>query len=336
MAEFELTGLARLPLLLLGSAEALGLDHDELIEAAGLSDHDLQDPDARVPIVKQWNLWRAVIDRVDDVALGLHLAERVEPKDLGVVGYSMAYSRDLRQALDRFVRYCRVISEAIQAGLSIGSERTRMTVEHSPQFDAMRHPVDTRLAVLVLAVRTMTGQPVNPVEVHFSYDVPEQTLEHRRLFNAPLKFGQPKAMLVFRNEDLDLPIVAADETLSGYLDRLAGELLGKLTATGSFTERIRRAIWSELHGQPPSLSVVASIVGVSPRTLQRRLREEQTSFAAVLDEFRREMAMQLLQDRSLAIYEVAFLLGYSEPSTFYRAFRRWRGASPDEFRRSVA
>jgi AraC-like DNA-binding protein len=129
-----------------------------------------------------------------------------------------------------------------------------------------------------------------------------------------------------------VPVTNADERLCRYLDQLAAEALDALGPEGSFVDRVRRAIWSDLSGGHPCLAQTASTLGVSTRTLQRRLREEGTTFAALLDVFRREMSTRLLRDKSLAVYEVAFLLGYSDPSAFYRAFRRWQGASPYEFR----
>jgi AraC-like DNA-binding protein len=129
-------------------------------------------------------------------------------------------------------------------------------------------------------------------------------------------------------------VVGADVTLGGYLDQLATELLRGLPDPDSFRDRVRRAMWSELSDGPPALTTTAANLAVSPRTLQRRLREEGTSFGQLLDELRREFALRLLRDRKLAVYEVAFLLGYAEPSTFHRAFRRWTGLSPLRFRRS--
>ena len=127
--------------------------------------------------------------------------------------------------------------------------------------------------------------------------------------------------------------MAADETLTGYLDQLAEGVARALSESVTFRQRVCRAIWSDLSGGKPSVQQVASRLGVSTRTLQRRLEEEGTSFAQELDRLRQDLATRLLQDRSLAVYEVAFLLGYAEPSTFYRAFRRWKNVSPHEFRR---
>ncbi len=103
----------------------------------------------------------------------------------------------------------------------------------------------------------------------------------------------------------------------------------------SLVLKVRQALWSELSGGKPTIGKIADVLGLSVRTLQRRLHEDGTSFANVLEDFRRDMSVRLLRDRGLAVYEVAFLLGYSEPSTFFRAFRRWVGMAPQEFRKSL-
>jgi AraC-like DNA-binding protein len=142
--------------------------------------------------------------------------------------------------------------------------------------------------------------------------------------------------LVLRRGDLDRVVSTADDTLVGYLDRLADESLESLGTEESILKKVRRALWTELSEGQPSVKRIAAALNMSVRTLQRRLREDDTSFVEVLDEFRREMATGLLRNRELAIYEVAFLLGYSEPSTFHRAFRRWHACSPREYRLAAA
>ena len=140
--------------------------------------------------------------------------------------------------------------------------------------------------------------------------------------------------MTFRQRDLQRPLLSADPDLAGYMDGLAEEVLASLAREGSLLEQIRRTIWMDLSGGRVSLKAVARRLGMGARSLQRRLKNEGTSFMGVLDDLRHEMAVQLLHDDRVAVYEIAFLLGYSDPSTFFRAFRRWEGKSPHEYRRS--
>jgi AraC-like DNA-binding protein len=331
-----LTAVARIPLALLGHAVGLGLDRSELLRKVGLRDEVLEDPDRRVPASKLEHLWRVVITQASCPALGIRIGASLTVRQWGLVGYTMVYSRTLVQALQRVARYGDIMSEAVQCSLQIERDHTKLVADGGPRLDALRHPVDARFASMVGVAREITGVGIVPIEVRFRYERPAEISEHARFFRCPIAFGQPIAALLFRNEDLQLPVVSADETLCGYLDRLADEVVQSLGSEHSFTEKLQRAIWAELSGGRPTLQRTALALGVSVRTLQRRLREEGTTYGAVLEAFRREMAVRLLRDRRIAVCEVAYLLGYSEPSTLRRAFRTWHGVTPAEFRRSLS
>jgi AraC-like DNA-binding protein len=326
-----LTGLARFPSLLLREAARMGMDRTALMQRAGLSTSALQDPDRRIPMSRSAALWRALIADAPDAPLGLRIGSRRTLREAGLVGYVLQHSRTLRQGLERFTRYVRIISEAQRAEMRDDEEGVRLLLEGHPLLDAMRHPADSRLAWTLAAAREMTGATVVPIEVCFPYKAPEDLTEYHRFFRGPLRFGE-KAALVFRSEDLELPVVGSDETLGGYLEHLAEEALRSLGSEGSFTDRLRRTIWADLPGGPPTLRRTSERLGVSVRTLQRRLAAEKTSFDSVLEALRRDMGERLLREKHLAVCEVAFLLGYSEPGTFVRAFRRWKGTTPARFR----
>jgi len=336
MSPEDTTGLVRVPLGLMNGVERLyGVPRDELLRAAGIRDEELADPDARISVTKIWSLWRAVVDLVDDPDVGLRLGENVHARDFGLLGYSVYYSDSLRHALYRVARYSRIVNEDLVFHVLDEGDQLAVVVDKEPRLDALQHPVVCRLATLVAIGREITGVAFAPAAIHLPYARPSSVTEYQRVFRCPVQFGAQESKVVFEEEDLDRPVVAADETLTGYLDRLADEVLRSLSEDVTFRQRVRRAIWVDLSGGKPSVQQVASRLGVSTRTLQRRLESEGTSFAHELDMLRQDLATRLLQNRTLAVYEVAFLLGYAEPSTFYRAFRRWKNLSPHEFRRST-
>src|SRR5262249_799221 len=158
--------------------------------------------------------------------------------------------------------------------------RTRVLLESDLQFEALRHPIDARLASIVTTLNTLSGKPIVPLEVELNYSKLRDTSFHRRFFHAPLRFERPRAALWFRRAALALPMVHGEEALGGYLDHLAEEQLRKLGGS-SLTERVGRALWAELGDGTPSLPQVAERMGISRRTLQRGLREEGKSFRAV-------------------------------------------------------
>jgi AraC-like DNA-binding protein len=317
-------------------AEERGLDRDEVMAATGITEANISDPDSRVPLIKTWNLWRVLIDRLPDELLGLHVGASVEVREFGLVGYVMYYSPTLADALHRLARYSHIVSEAAQFDFKMDERHGWLTFDNSLRFVELRHPVDAAMAMIVRAARDLTETDVVPVEARFPFSSPAELYEYKKFFRAPLEFDRPRSVVILEKEDLARPVKAADETLGKYLDTLAEDVLNNLAEKGTFSDRVRRAVWTELSHGPPNLKSTASALGVSVRTLQRRLREEKTSFVEVVETMRRTLALKLLRDPNLAVYEVAFLLGYSEPSTFYRAFRRWEATSPHEYRRSIA
>ena len=247
----------------------------------------------------------------------------------------MAYSRTLGEALQRLVRYIHILNQGVLCTLSREGLLAIMVIHSELVFDRLRHPVDIRLAAMLSAARELTGVKIVPVEVQFSYPRPADTSHHARYFECPLSFSCDETALVFSQADLKRPVSGADEELCNYLDRLADEMITTLAQDASFTNKVRHVIWTELSDGCPTLQHTAVTLGISVRALQRRLSEEGTTFATVLRGLRREVAMGLIHHREMAVCEIAYLLGYAEPSTFYRAFRRWTGTSPREYRRTM-
>ena len=328
------TVLARVPILLMDQAGRLGLRRADMMRAAGLTPQVLKDPDGRVPSLKQWKLWRYIIQEIPDVALGLKLADATaSPVRFGLVGYTLVYSRTMGQALHRLERYSRIVAETIRVYVEKRGGRCRVVIDPDPRFDALRHPIDARLANILSTMRIITGSPVAPLEVSLPYSKLKDTSYHRHFFSAPLRFDEGKAALWFSPADMEQPVVHADETLVGYLDKLAAEKLRDMGG-GTLAERVARALWSELGDGLPSIQRVAALLGTTPRTLQRQLRAQGRSYRQVQEQFRREMATELMHRPKMAVYEVAYLLGYADPSSFHRAFRRWHRKSPRAYRRA--
>jgi len=333
MTDYELTNLARIPLLLLEYAEQSGNDREEFLRLASITPATLADADTRLPISALLRLWRAILKRQEGTAIGARIGSTCKATRLGLVGYAMYYSRDLLEALHRFSRYIHIISEAVQFEVAKGGERTTLLFNAHPSLLALRHPVEAQLAAVLTVGREITQSDLVPLAIQLPFPNPGDSKEHREVFRCPVHFSQPDAAIVLATSQLRLPIRASDPTLGGYLEELASSTLKSLGAANEdFVDTVRRALWSELPGGKPNLWRTASGLGVSARTLQRRLRENGTSYSALLEELRRELSGDLLTDNKLAVSDIAFLLGYSEPSAFQRAFRRWRGVSPRRFR----
>jgi len=329
----RLTNLARIPLLIVEYAEQSGIDRGDLLQRASLSAENLSDPDKRISVAALLELWRAVLEKEDDTAIGVSIGSTCSAKRLGIVGYAMYYSRDLLQAFQRFARYVHIISEAVQIDIATEGEQTTVSFSAHPSLFALRHPVEAQIAALMTVGREITQTDLVPLAIHLPFPHPGASKRYKVVFRCPVHFEQPHAAIVFTAAQMRLAVTASDPTLSGYLDELASSTLDALAVQDEgFVDAVRRALWSESPGGKPNLWRTASEMGISVRTLQRHLRENGTSFSAVLEELRRELAGDLIANKELAVSDVAFLLGYSEPSAFRRAFRRWHGVSPRRFR----
>jgi AraC-like DNA-binding protein len=171
-----------------------------------------------------------------------------------------------------------------------------------------------------------------PTQVKFAHPAPSVVREHERVFQAPIRFTAGENALVFPSELLHLPCRTADPGLLAVLSRHADQILSVLPQTDSWSDRIRRTAAEELGRGTAPVEQVARRLGLSVRSLQRRLAEEGTSYTELLDGIRHELAVRYFRDSRLSIAQIALLLGYAETSSFDRSFRRWCGMSPSDYR----
>ena len=328
------TLLTRGPRIVLRQAEELGLKRGELLRASGLREADLAEPDSRIPMRKWFGLWRCILESTDDAGVGLRMGSRLEVREIGLLGYTMQHSGSLRGALERYSRFFALWRAKDPPHYDVDAHQVEVGWRAQPILPLFERPIcDWALAGVLAILRELSGEDVTPKEVHLPYAKGNHDLaEMRDYLAAPLRFGRPRAQLVLRTEDLELETRTADLELGRYLDRHAAHVIEGLALGAGAVEEAERALWQGMRTGDVSLEDVASRLAVSSRTLQRRLHSENTSFTDLRDKLRHQLATELLADSELSIYEVVYLLGYSEPSAFYRAFRRWEGSSPQKFR----
>ena len=317
-------------------AESLGLNRKRLLQASGLQESDISDPDNRVPVIKAVRMLQTMVAETGDLDLGLRLGELARVKEGGVAGYAMIHSELLLGATRRLVRFRKIFNQRLEFDLHKDKDRWRLSFETEPLVEGFRPPLDDYMAAIVVVFGELIGKKIIPAEVSFLYAKPQNLSLHRELFGSNIHFDRPMQEIVFWDRDLQTPLQEADPQLTKYLDELAEIRLGTLPKDDTFAGRVRRAVWPHLSEGQPTINNISVDLAVSSRTLQRRLREERTSYGEVVETLRKEKAVLLLTDRNLAVYEVGYLLGYSDPSAFYRAFRRWHGKSPSKYRQLIS
>jgi len=295
---------------------------------------ELTDPDLRVPEASVQAAWQLATTITNDDAVGVHLAEWLPRGALDLVEFAFRSSASLASALERLVRYGRVISDRIAARVDVNGEGLLLAFRDTGSTALHPGRAEFALAAALKLARDSTGHEIIPQQVSFAHSAPADASEHRRFFRGPVRFGAGSTAMILSASDAARPMLGADEALSSVVRRRLEKALAEreLQEAGPFSGRVRRLMVEHLGGTPLTPSTVARSLTVSRRTLSRRLADEDTSFRGILDDVRREFACALLQDRSLSVGDIAFFLQYSEPAAFHRSFRRWTGKTPLAFR----
>ena len=317
---------------LVSGLQALGHDPEPLLAAAGIDAATLEAPDARVPWGAVLSLIARAIDATGDANLGLHLAEHAEPGSLDVHFYALLSSQTLGEGYQCLCRYQRLVHETTRVELTANDGHATLRHVMPGGVAAPRQSAEFLLAIWVRGGRLATGTDWAPTEVRFAHPEPQDSRDHRRFFAAPVRFATGENALVMPAALLDTPCQRADPALLAVLDRYAADRLERAPATTGFADRARAALMEELRAGEPSAARLATRLRTSVRTLNRSFAAESLSYRKLLDHLRHEQACRHLADGRVAIAEIAFLLGFSELSAFYRAFKRWTGQTPAEFR----
>ena len=293
---------------------------------------ELDDPDARIPQTAMEAIWREAVRRSGDDAFGIHAAEQFGPEHMDKLGYGFWARSTLGEGLERIVRYFRVLHDAAVIQLETEGNRVHLTHRMPAEVGPLpRQSAEFVAAAMLVTARKATGVDFAPLEVSFCHSAPADLTEHRRVFRAPIRFGRAANELVVSRASLDTPLTKSDPGLSAVLERYLRETVSRIPAVTSLSGRVRHILATDLAANVDA-DVVAQKLHMSRRTLCRQLAEEDTSFRKLQDELRRDLAMRYLTEPRMAIGEVAFLLGFSEASAFHRAFKRWCGTTPAEYR----
>ena len=315
----------------------LGLDTDQILNAANLDRAVLQDPDARIPLEQMDALWKKAYDLSNDPNLALHAIEVLPFGAYRVIDFLATSAPTIGEALAKVSRYFPIINAAVRLPYVVGDREVTLGIEAPTRPATITRPyAEYTLAAVFLRTRIATNQPYPLTRVEFSHPRPSDISEHERLFECPVVFGADACRMTLARDVWDTPRTGTDPALFSVLETHAKMLLERVPDPDDIVSRVRTAIEAELRGGDPSLESIARTLAMSARTLQRRLRDHGVLFNDVLDELRFRAAKSYLAQKDVAGTEVAYLLGFAEQSSLNRAFRRWAGQTPTEFRRRMA
>ena len=314
---------------------AEGLDVPDVFAAAGIDPAALEAPGARLETDKISRLWEIAVERSGNPAIALAQRDLPRPKSFDVVGYAMMSCANLRDALDRLVRYLRILSDTLTLTRSEDGSLYQLSFElRGERRPIPRQRLEYILVTLLNFCRWVGGRQIHPRAVAIPYPAPADPRPWQEAFGCAVSFGASTCSLVFALEDLARPLPTSNARLAELHDRFVGQYLEQFDRART-CHRVREVVVRRLPDGEPRRDQVARALCLSERTLQRRLEEEGASFGQLVDDTRRELAEQYLSQLQLSLAEAAYLLGFADQSSFFRACRRWFGVPPGEYRRRL-
>ena len=311
-------------------------EKQRLLGAAGLAESAVRDITARTSIVRLARLWRHVLRTTGDNFVGLVIGDAVRSDRFGLGAHVAHHGEDFRQVLLRFAKYASLVNDLLECRLEEEPPHARFVARlHWNVLGLERHAVDITFAGVARFAKDHLGRALAVRELRLKHGLLVAEPRYRAQFAAPIVFGANRNELVFDAALLDEPIRARDSQLGLLLDRYAAQELERLPVVTDLPARIAQLVRQAIDRSTPiELDAIAGELAMSARSMQRKLKDHATSFSTIVDDVRRVAAANLLVAPDANVEQVGFRLGYSEPTAFIRAFKKWYGMTPGAFRRA--
>jgi AraC-like DNA-binding protein len=324
---------ARLASRIVNDLRRHSVDADGLLEGVGLGRADVADAEARISYAAVIGLIEQAATSLGDSGYGLRLGASYEAKDSGLLGFVVLNSSTLMDALTNLQRYFRVVGDGEDIEIERGGPEVALRFRESDsKLRGLRHNSEYMAAIIVRACRDMTRKRISPLRVEFVHARPNATIDYDRYLGCRVKFHAEWDALIYDAKTTQLPVVGADDKLLKVLERACRLVLGPTPRKRHVVHDVRELIADRLTKGSIRIDNIARELGMSSKTLERRLAERGKSFSTLLDEIRSGMARNYLAETDFRLDQVAYLTGYSESAALVRSFKRWTGTTPMQFR----
>jgi len=313
--------------------ESYGHQPEPLFKTLLLDINLAEDPNARIPYSKVEALWKATILLVNDPYLGLKIPSCWHPSAAGSLGYAWLSSSSLKTAFERLIRFTRVITDGAHFRIEENNDEFSIIQSFSKDTSDIPEMVDAQLALLVNLCRLNYSQNLNPLAISFTHSATKEPGEYFSFFRCPVFFDSLTNKITFTQAQVNKILISDNPMLAQLNDQIMVQYLARLN-DNNLIEKVENAIIEQLPSGKLSEKSIANSLYMSNRTFHRKLQQSDTSFRIILNNLRYELAGKYIKDSSLSLNEVSFLLGFSEISSFSRAFKRWTGSSPRAYRES--
>ncbi len=308
------------------------VDSEQLLNSIGIASEVVKNPDERIPVEKYIMLEDMAAKKLGDPCFGLHMGQYAEAGNWSILGYMMLNCDNIIEAFNKASRYSAIIGNLIKGEISIESNQIR--IQLTEPLDAPKiseHCYEGFLSSLINIARNITGVYVSPLEVGLKSLKREFIEEYKKTFGESVKFTDLGNYMILDNKTAYIPALLPNKKLAEYFENYAQQFLAEIDRSKYYTLKTKKLILSLIDSESLSIGTIAKILNLSERTLQIYLHKEGTEFSILLRDTREQLARKYLME-NYSIDDITYLLGFSDASVFRKAFKKWVGLTPGEYR----
>ncbi len=310
----------------------LRIDTEKIFERVGLDMEILKSPDERVPVEKYIKIEDEAAKASNDPYFGLHMGQLTEAGNWSILGYMMMNCKNIGEAFEKFAKYSGIIGNLVKGEAKEESDCITITLtvpEDAPQIS--RHCYEGYLSSMICIARNISGKDIKPVEVGFAFKQTGNNDEYTRVFGCPVFFNKKDNYMTIDKSTGSIPALLPNRNLLQCFENYAREFLSGIDDSNSTAYKVKHLILSNMDNDSLSIKFVARELSMSVRSLQTQLKNEGVEFSILLKETREQLAKKYLKE-NYTVEDITYLLGFSDPSAFRKAFKNWFGVTPKEYR----
>lgn len=312
-----------------------GVTEEQIFAVSNLKKSHLENPDDRISVEKYVKLGRMAPELTQLPEIGLILGQRAVFESIGIVFQLASNCNTVRESLIHVARYSNLANEACKAGFEEGKEFAEWSMQYMNSKYLCIPLIEFEACQGLKILRSVLGEDFKPARIKFQHVPPDYVEKYHQIFRVPLLFEQEKCAIVFRKKYLHILNPNPQPYVKELLTRHANILQKEIEGSKLFQDKVRKIVMMHLEAGSVNLEVIAKELNVNSRSIYRKLKNENTSYKDLLNEVRKQLAQDYLREGSFSIDDISFKLGFSESSAFHRAFKRWFGTNPGQYRQQA-